>query len=364
MTVKKISTKIHKWLGIALSLWLFLVTLTGTLLLYKNELLKLQYPQLEQQDKANQQQAIRVLESGALSEQERYAFVPTDLHPWIESIDDNRGRLYYSPEGDLLLHRPRYGDWISWFVEFHHHLLLDDFGEELQGILGLLALIVMITGLIKWWPKGRFKKRDIAITFSRPTKKKWGQTLWQSHRSLSVVLFLPMLLLVLTGIGMIYSASFNSGLNILFPQVPKTVVNYKSQLEEQHKRAERLPSDWLTRIREMQKLLPDAQTIMIYLDRDRLRLKLPEEWHPNGRSYVGFVPGTSKLSEVVDYRNQTLGTKLSHKIYPLHIGEVGGWLYFSLVVISGVSLLWVCLSGVWFWLWCRAKKKNRKTKKK
>lgn len=346
-----------------LSLWLFLVSLTGTILLYKNNLLELQYPQLEQTVRANQQQAIRVLQSGSLAEQERYAFVPTELHPWVETIDDGGGRSYYSTEGDLLLHRAQYGDWISWFIEFHHHLLLDDFGKDLQGILALLTLLVMVTGLIKWWPKGRFKKRDIAITLSAPTQKRWGQTLWQSHRSLGVVLFLPMLLLMLTGAGMIYSSSFRAGLNFLFPQAPETIINYQSQIEEQNKRAEQLPADWLTRVNEMQRLLPDVQTIMLYLDSDRLRLKQPEEWHPNGRSYARFVAGTSKISEIVDYRNQTLGIKLSQKIYPLHIGEVGGWAYFSLVVISGLSLIWICLSGIWFWVWCRNKKKHGKVKR-
>lgn len=363
MSAKKIATKIHKWLGILLSLWLILVTFTGTVLLYKNDLLRLQYPQLEQSTRPNQQQAVRVLESGVLSEQERYAFVPTDLHPWIESIDGSGGRLYYSVEGELLLHRAQYGDWISWFIEFHHHLLLEDFGKELQGILGLLTLLVMVTGLIKWWPRGRIKKRDLAVTLSTPSNKKWGQTLWQSHRTLSVILFLPMLILILTGVGMIYSSGFRVGLNVLFPQEPDSVVNYQSLLTEQHQRAEHLPADWVTRIDEMQRVLPDVQTIMLYLDSDRLRLKHPEEWHPNGRSYVSFMPGTSKIDDVVSYRNQTLGTKLSQKIYPLHIAEVGGVVYFSLAVLSGLSIIWLCVSGIWFWLWCRAKRKKSGRKK-
>lgn len=354
---------IHKWLGIFLSLWLLLITLTGTVLLYKNDLLELQYPQLEQSERANQKQAINIMQSGVMTEDERYVFVPTELHPWVEAIDGDGGRHYYSIEGELLLHRAQYGDWISWFIEFHHHLLLDDIGEELQGIFGLLTLVIFITGLIKWWPKGRWKKRDLGVTFSRPTKKKWGQTLWQSHRTLGVVLFLPMFLLILTGVAMIYSSAFGVGLNFLFPQHTEETVDYQTKIVEQNKKAEGLTANWNTRIKEAQKIMPEIRPIMVYLNSDRLRVRQPEEWHPNGRSYVSFHPETSQISKVTNYRNQTLGTKLAQKVYPLHIAEVGGLTYFTLAVLSGIALIWICISGVWFWLWCRAKKKSGKNKK-
>lgn len=355
---------IHKWLGLLLSLWLLLITVTGTILLYKNNFLEWQYPQLAGQAGATAEQAVHVLQLDSITEVAQYSFLPTELHPWIEVIDKSGSRLYFSQSGTLLLEREKYGDWISWFTEFHHHLLLDDLGEELQGILGLLAILVFITGLIKWWPKGKFSKRDLGITWTRPGKKKWGQTLWQTHRTFGVILFLPMLLLIVTGVGMIYSSAFNSGLNYLFPDKSQKSVDYANIILEQNNNASNLPADWLTRIEQVAEILPEASTIMVYHQRDKLRLRQPEEWHPNGRSYLSFYPGSSKISEVTDYRNQTVGTQLSQKIYPLHIASVGGNGYLVLVTMSGIILGWICISGCWFWYWCRRKKLTAKKRKK
>lgn len=356
--MKNISMTIHKWLGLVLSLWLLLITFTGTALLFKNDLLQWQYPQLEQDGRATQKQALKILESDAVSSIAKYSFAPTDLHPWVEVIDQQDARLYYSKQGKLLLSREEYGDWISWFVQFHHHLLLDETGEDIQGILGLLTIVIFITGLIKWWPKGRFQKRDLSVTMARPGKKKWGQTLWQSHRTLGVILFLPMLLLILTGIGMIYYAAFNTGLNAIFPQHSTETRDYAPLIEAQNERSAGLADDWVTRSDQVASLMPDIRTIMVYHDQDRLRLRQPEQWHPNGRSYVSFRAGTSQITSITDSRNETLGTQISQKIYPLHIASVGGLSYLTVATISGVSLIWVCISGFWFWLWCRKKKKS------
>lgn len=355
---------IHKWLGLALSLWLLLVTITGTILLYKNDLLVLTYPQLEQSKQATQQEAIDIIQSGLMSPDSRYVFVPTDLHPWVEAIEVSGDRAYYSTEGELLVQRLKYGDWISWFVEFHHHLLLDGVGEELQGIFGLLTILILITGLIKWWPKGKWQKRDLGITFSRPGKKRWGQTLWQSHRTLGVVLLIPIVILVFTGTAMIYSQAFNSGLNSVFPQHHRQPVDYAPIIEKQNQVAQNLPSDWTTRLQQVSTVLPDLRPVMIYVNSDKLRMKQPEEWHPNGRSYVSFHPNTSQISEITNYRDQTLGTKISQTFYALHIAEVGGLMYFSIAVISGIALVWITVSGFWFWLWCRAKQKLAKQKRR
>ncbi|GAA4356074.1 hypothetical protein GCM10023151_03670 [Kangiella marina] len=333
-------------------------------MLYKNELLEIQYTQLQNQPTASQQQALDVLTSDAVNDKAAYSFIPTDLHPWIETIDDNGARHYFSHSGDLLLSRERYGDWISWFLEFHHHLLLNDFGEELQGIFGLLTLLIFITGIIKWWPKGKWGKRVIAVTLSKPKSKKWGQTLWQSHRTLGVILCLPMMLLVLTGVGMIYYQVFNTGLNALFPQQKSTSTDYQPIIERQNTAARDLDGTMETRIRELNKVMPEVRPVMVYHNSDRLRLKQPEEWHPNGRSYVTFYPNSSRIAEITDYRNETLGTQLSQMIYPLHIAYVGGTTYFSLAVVSGLALIWITVSGVWFWLWCKNKKKYSGRKKK
>ena len=98
MRFRRIITILHKWLGLALSLWLLLIALTGTLLLFKTELLQLTYPQLNLPAIPSQEQAAKVFDQHTAN----YGFVPSDYHPWIEIVDEHGARHYYSGDGELL----------------------------------------------------------------------------------------------------------------------------------------------------------------------------------------------------------------------------------------------------------------------
>lgn len=335
--------QIHRWLGITLTLWLVLVSLTGTLLFYKTELLQLKYPQLRLTEIPDQQAAARVFDRFDAG----YAFLPRADKPWIEVVDASGVTQYYNSEGEHLLSRQHMGDWISWFVEFHHHLLLHELGEDLQGYLGIASLVLVLAGLVKWWPQ-TWSRRLFTIHWAWPWQKNFRATLWQLHRVVGVVFMIPILILLITGTAIMYSAVVSDALTRLFPQ---------QQQVTQMPDSAPLANNWLQRLRVAEELFPEMQPRLVYLDRARMRLKYDDEWHPNGRSFMQFDPVSGELLSWQDIRNQPYGAQLTQMIYPLHVSAIGGVSLLTLLVAGGIALMVLPVSGVWFWVWRQRRRK-------
>lgn len=349
MSLKKSINWLHRWLGLALSLWLFLISLTGTLLLFKNDLLQLTYPELKPAVISNSYEL-----PGDLSHAQ-YTLLPNQVRHWVEVVDTDQTRHYYSASGEKVLVRAALSDWIDVMVEFHHHLLLNQLGKQLQGIFGIGALSLLLSGLYKWWPKRRLRNKDFQITWAKPGNKNFGQTLWQSHRTFGVILFIPMLIVTATGTAMIYSSEVKSALIFLFPytnEEQSSNQNTNPALNDSNY------SSWSARLAQVNQVFDSAQPSVIYHQANKIRLKQLAEWHPNGRSYIEYNSDGNTIKQMTNYHKLTLGEQISHTVYPLHIASVGGTVYLTLIMISGVVLLWLSISGAWFWWWKRQLKKR------
>lgn len=331
--------RVHKWLGLTLALWMVLVALTGTLLIYKTELLQLQYPQLKLEQVPSQAQAASVFDDFEAG----YAYLPRADKPWIE-VNDGAGTTYYfAGDGSLLLERPMLSDWVSWMVEFHHHLLLHDLGKDIMGVLGLLSLVLVVAGVVRWWPR-HWRWRVLSVRFVRPSQRQFIATLWQLHRSSGVIFIVPIAVLLLTGTAIMYAAAVSSGLEKLLPQAkPVQVLPFPQATA----------NNWQQRLTIAEQYWPDQTPRLVYLTPTaqghfRMRLQHTEEWHPNGRSYLVFAD-QGPLISADDVRGKALGYQLAQMVYPLHVASVGGLLWLSAAVLGGLVLILLPVTGVWFW---------------
>jgi uncharacterized iron-regulated membrane protein len=107
------------------------------------------------------------------------------------------------------------------------------------------------------------------------------------------------------------------------------------------------PSQWL---QAATAAVPDGWPTFIRLPagadtRANIRFRLPGEWHTNGRTSVMFDTATGKGT--VSSRSDRVppARKLLNQLYPLHSGYGMGRIYGALVFISGITLLWLTLTG-------------------
>lgn len=145
-----------------------------------------------------------------------------------------------------------------------------------------------------------------------------------------------------------YAAPVKSALTELLPM--------QSQVQQQPLPQQR-SNRWADRLAVVDDVLPTADARLLYLDTPQIRAKHSNEWHPNGRNYIQFS-AQGEVSKVIDERNTALGNQLSNMIYPAHVAAVGGWVYLTLVLFSGLALIALPTTGLWFYLKRRSKLKH------
>lgn len=318
------------------------------MLLYKVELLQLTHPQLRLQQLPTEQTAAQVFDRY----NDGYAYMPRAENPWLEVVRPDGTRHYYNAIGERILERPYLSDLVGIMVEFHHHLLLEDLGKELLGYIGIAGLILLITGILRWWPR-HWSRRLLTIRWAWPWQRGFAAALFQVHKAVGSIIFLPVLVGVVTGTAIMYPQAVSTSLTALAPQKqPQPVL-----LNEAH---EREPvSNWLERIELARQTLPEHQPEVVSFSNLSLRMTFPGEWHPNGRSHVQFNAETGRISSVYDLRYDIKGYQISQMIYPVHIAAVGGLPWLMVVLLGGLALIILPLSGIYFWCWRHYKKRCR-----
>ncbi|NMH59131.1 PepSY-associated TM helix domain-containing protein [Alteromonas ponticola] len=336
--IARLNQSFHTWLGLLLSLWMLLMAITGTTLYFKSELLQWLYPALHQDAPLAQREVASILDSLILKQVDAYAYMPTDDAPWLEIVDSEKTHWYYTHQG-MVLERPLNSDYISLFVSLHHDLMLGETGKNLLGILGLASLLLVVTGVIRWWPRHRISARLFKIHWFSLRSRKGLQTLGELHKVSAVLLFVPIVLVLTTGTAMIYSSPVKSLLVALLPQqgnqptVSATHISY---------------DNWQDKFTAASELLDGASPRLVYLSANKLRLKHDTEWHPNGRNYVSFS-SAGKITAAENVSETSLGNQLSHTIYPLHVAAVGGTAFLFLATLTGLTLILIPVTGIMYW---------------
>jgi uncharacterized iron-regulated membrane protein len=249
----------------------------------------------------------------------------------------------------------------------HAHLMAGDRGEIVAGIIGLIAGLMAISGLILWWPtrKTFSWKRLWPKDLSRRSLLSW-------HRDAGIaVLSLLFLLFMLSGSAMVFYTSVQKGLNALFgnpvPQIvlpSGTAVDVESLLSPLSTGASAQTAERTPRFSTAALILPDADTLarvqqalhgarltFYYADAlpqgfHRFRLKRDCELHPNGLSFVYTDADNGDIVHVKDACAMPTGERITNMIYPLHAAKTGGEPYRVLALLTALVLAGLSLTGV------------------
>ena len=347
------AARLHRYLSWALGIWLVLLSVSGAVLLYKNPLLRWQYPQLQHiQPVADISHWGPLLNQLQQDAQFRYVKFPAADALWLEAVTFDNQRHYYNQQHQLLLTREVHSDWLDWLYDFHLHLLSGESGHTANGVIGLLSLLLLLSGLWQWWPR-RFSRR----VFNLPRPDTSLRSLRQYHSVLALLL-LPLLLLTsATGAMMVFSQQTQTVLHTLIPPsapapqplrsitaVPLSATNWTAALQnaQQH-----WPTQALRLVSLRQK---DSDPISF-------RAKTTDEWHPNGRGVLQLNPLDNSVLFALPAAELALADRLRNSFYPLHLAAVGGTLYQLALLLTGVFSLALLLLGLMY-SWQRIKARS------
>jgi uncharacterized iron-regulated membrane protein len=338
---------LHRWAGGLIGLLLAMLGLSGAILVHKDAWIMLPHAQDAQIQDTEHLAAVteKIMEGGATRPQS-ILFASPDFGLNRLSFAEGAG-AYVNQNGVLVSRWSRQWERPEiWLAEFHHHLFAGETGRTLIGVLGICGLCFVATGATLWW-----RTRRTFVLRLWPARMSRSATM-RHHRDLGIVVAPLLVLSMITGAALV----FRPMTVLLFG--PTALAQINKSLAEPPPReamiAERL--NWSAIIKAARQRFPDAEVRSLALPGGNsglitLRMRLPEEWLPNGRTTLWFAADTGRLVAVRDARKQPRAARGYNLLYPLHAAKVGGLPYRLVMTFTGLSLALLGTFAVWtFWL--------------
>lgn len=371
MTFKKAIGKLHLWLGLSSGLVVFIVSLTGAIFTFQDEIRDLTEPWRKVEMTATAPVLLPSrLQSAALAQHPGVAKATT----WVTYFGPGRSatvfftdpagaptQVYLNPHTGQILHEHDLRRHFFSIVQAIHMTLLlpEAVAKWVVGGSVIIFLLMLGTGLVLWWPKRRQeRKQRLTIKWG----SRWRRINYDLHNVLGFYVASIAGLLALTGLFMVFPWLLNSAMLVAnggrtYPQ--ETAVAKVDILQAMTAAAQPLPDLIYRAVRHRS---PGAEMVLIGPTGTG---KVPAQcWayqralHYYQRDEYAFHPVSGQLLQARFHANQSPGGKLSEMNYDLHTGQIMG-LGGKIVAFLG-SLIAASLpvTGTLLW-WGRRNKKGR-----
>lgn len=337
---------LHAWAGALLALILVVLGLSGALLVLREDWVKLTVPEARAVVTASPAvlgAAAEAVEAKGTPRSMMFAGPRLGVHRLTYAKD---GMAYAAADGAVLARWTDTERAEQWVFQLHHRLLAGESGERVVGVAGLAGAVLCLTGVIVWFPAWRSFAGKV---WPRSATRR---DLVASHRDLGVLMAVPVFVLCLTG-GMIVFNDTSKGL--LTGLAPGGIEAGKPP------QAGVGDIDWPMALAGAQAAFPHATLRLASWPSAPgapavIRMKQPDEWHPNGRTLVYIDPATSKVVGAVDAQAFGPGARLQNALYPIHAASAGGRVYELVVFLAGVAL--AALGGLGLWSFLIQQRRN------
>jgi uncharacterized iron-regulated membrane protein len=206
MSVKKIVGKIHLWLGLASGLVVFVVSLTGCLYAFQWEIRELTegFRHVERRDEPFLPPSVlRTIAERELPGRKVHAVQYEGKgRAAAVSFYDYEPEYYYlvyidQYSGDVLKVKNMYTDFFYLVLQGHYYLWLPaDVGQPVVATATLIFVVMLITGMVLWWPKKKRRKQRFSIRWNA----RWRRRNYDLHNVLGFYVMAIALVLGLTGL--------------------------------------------------------------------------------------------------------------------------------------------------------------------
>jgi uncharacterized iron-regulated membrane protein len=214
MWLRKALFQVHLWVGVAVAAYALVIGLTGSALVFREEMERAMWPGLYHVEPAARQmsldQAVRRIEAErpgwrpfALRDFSQPGQATTVLMQRMNAAPTPNYRMVsFNPyTGQVLQDRLRYAGWLGLMGNLHVYLMSGQPGLIVSGAMALGLLVLCLTGLVLWWPG---VARWIAALTLNP-RARWKRLNWELH---SVVGF--------WGCAALFAVTF-TGVDFAFP---------------------------------------------------------------------------------------------------------------------------------------------------
>lgn len=348
--------KLHRWVGLALALLFVVQATSGIALVFRDELERMIHPELNVAPPSGPIALAPLLtaarQAAPAAKLQRLELPGEAGQAVIASLRGKDGEpilVALDPSNAEVLRKGGLGQWpTEWLFRLHESLLAGETGDIIVGIEGIALLFVAIVGLMTWWPAGWRWKGSLRVIRGHGT-----QRLVQSlHRALGAIAAALLILSAVTGALMV----FRPALQVVLPLAKKPSFDVPART------ADPVPIDdlvALARARHGALKLDQirfqgkaAQIVALYFDDDRsLRRNATRQYYHD--AYDGSELG------IYDPAQVPVANTAFDWLFTIHTGKAAYLPGRIAILLGGVTLLFLSISGPWLWLAARRKRRRR-----
>lgn len=362
-SIKYWAARLHLWLGLTSGLIVFIVAVTGCIFVFQDEIRDLtqDWRKVEPREQAFVppsilQQHVKERYPGAdvsmvvYQDRQRPAHISTSINGVLHNI-------YFNPYSGEIIHiQNTKKDFFLIIEDLHMHLLLpEEIGKQVVGISTLIFIVMLITGIILWWPK---KRKHIKKHLTVKWNARWRRINYDWHRTTGLYVSLVALLLAITGLSFSYEWMHSSFYTIgnLGQDYPGDFVSPNLELNARETETPAIDKA----MAQTFEMMPNSEMAFVWeqgKDAPIVSGAYPDALHFDHQSNFYFHPISGDLLQQHFYSEKSFGLQLQEMSYGLHTGQ-----YFRLPgkILAFFASLFVAglpVSGFMLW-WGRRNKKQ------
>ncbi|GAB2702394.1 PepSY-associated TM helix domain-containing protein [Mucilaginibacter koreensis] len=372
MTVRSSFLFVHRWLGFVSGLVVFIVSVTGCIFCFQDEIQDAMY---EWRHVQPQQQAYlppSIIKQKGLAQYPgataSYTYYygkdrPAMLYASMPNKELNL--IYLNPYTGQVLHTQNTAtDFFTIIKYIHLYLLLPaNVGSMVVGVSVVIFVILLITGMILWWPK---RKSDRKRSFTIKWKGKWRRVNYDLHNVLGFYACGIALVLAITGLAIAFQW-VNKGMYLAanggkdYPA--ERVIPTSDSTQKAIKQLQPAINEAFS---AAQRMAPYAQ-MYLFSENTAANGSIGVTAYPNSlrfdhNSYYYFDQYSGKLLSAVPYAKKSAGQKLIEMNYDIHVGQIFGITGKIIAFLVSFICASLPLTGIIIWLGKRKKPKTQKVK--
>ncbi|HEY1756040.1 MAG TPA: PepSY-associated TM helix domain-containing protein [Bryobacteraceae bacterium] len=220
--LRKALFQIHLWTGIGLGLYVVLISVSGSAIVFRNEIFKALGDSPRNVTPQPQRLTGDQLREIAHRDYPGYGitFLFESKRPdqateiWLEKGSSKQQRLFnpYSGE-DMGRSVPLGISIVAWFSDFHTNLLAGPTGRIVNGVGSIFLTLLCATGAALWWPG--LSKWRYSLIFN--PKANWKRINWELHSVIGFWTFALVFMWAVTGIYLVFPEPFQKAVNRVAP---------------------------------------------------------------------------------------------------------------------------------------------------
>jgi len=366
---KKVILFMHRWLGFITGLVMFIVSITGCIFCFQDEIQDAlhNYRTVEPVNKAYivpsvlKQTALKQF-PGATASYIYYYGKDRSAAVLVTTLKKDVMQVFINPYTGVITHteNPLYNFFAV--VEYIHlYLLLPArAGTLIVGTSVSLFVVIMITGIILWWPK---RKTDRKRSFTIKWNGRWRRVNYDLHNVLGFYATSIVLILAITGLSMAFDwvregiyTSANLGKSYPTEKIePKS----DSLLRTTTIATPAIDKAFLFARHQS----PQAQMFLIYDDTAAAGAvsvtAYAKSLHFYKSDIYDFDKYSGKLVRALPFAHKSPGMKMNDMNYDLHVGQVLGITGKIIAFLASLISASLPVTGLIIWLGKRKKSKNK-----